>query len=258
MRALFFLSALAIAICGAVIVSTGWTLRTQLNGHYQTNLEALTVTINELDQTIAALQRDTVAFNDYLRTLREQLGKIGDDVDSLNKETDKLSKLAGVAAPQILSDSSKMVDESSKIVRQTANDLGKIPNDLLATQRASMYAISGSLNSISAALNSTSTEIGKSITETGSATQSTLVISKIVLEASEEQLADLQNGSLKRLPTTMAALSDQLQVHLQLIRSSYDLVRQVTTPIIALGLGLLFIGLRWMLVNLNIAPTKPN
>lgn len=250
-RAIASLLSLGTAICGAVIVSAAWTLSAKLDGQYKTNLEALGGTINELDRTIAALKMDTTAFNEYLNILREHLGEIGNEVDSLNREADKLSKLAGISAPQILSDSSKILIEVSKMTRQSANDLGSIPKDPLAYQRANLYSSAGSLDSLSNTLNSTSTEIGKSIKEVGSATQNTLTNSKLVLEASSEQIAILQNGSLKRLPTTLEALSLQLQAHLRLIDSSYDLVRQAINPIMALGFALFFIGLRGIFVNSN-------
>jgi len=247
---------LGITICGVAIIITGWNLRSKLEGPYQRNLQALSVTINEMDIGVKALQKDTLSFDTYLVTVQAELKQTKGSVNTLNGEVSKLILVAGTDAPKVLTDCALSLKEASKMIKKTSNQAGEIWKDPLADQRKSLYSIAGNLSSTSSTLQSVSTEIGGMTRQIGKATTQSLKSSVIVIEATDKHLGMLRNGSLKQVPATMTALSSQLQTHLHLIESSYDLLRKITLPILLLGIWCILSGIRGMIRPLGI-PSSP-
>lgn len=238
------LLSIGVAACGIIIVWTGMDLRDRLSGPYQTNLKALSATINELNKTVFALQKDTATFNRYLDTLRLQLKQTGLAVDAIDKETKKLLALSGTAIPKVLDDTSKAVTEASKTISEGSNSIGNIPGDPFAATRSNLYLISGTLSGMAQTMEPVAEEVRNSSRDVATATGNGMASMMVVLTASEVNLKTLQHGSMERLPDVMEALSGQLKAHLHLIESSYDFVSRISTPLIALGVGFILMGLR--------------
>jgi hypothetical protein len=240
--------ALGTALCGAAIVYTGWNLHFQASGPFKKNLDALAATIKELDRTIIDLRRDFGSFNGYLGTLRDNLKITKSNTCALEMESGKFIVLIGTSTPKLLADTARLIQEASKISRTTADQAGQIPTDPLNSQRKSMYNIAGTLTDSAGTLETVSSDIAAQAIKVEEITKSSFETAESVLEASSGQIEILTDGSLKHVPVVMESMAEQLNAHLQLIESSYNLVQRVTIPIIAVGLGFFFIGLRGMLL----------
>ena len=112
-----------------------------------------------------------------------------------------------------------------------------------------MYRMAGTLTGSAGTLGAVSSDIAELAKQIGNTTSTSIVTAETVVASTDKQINMFQDGSLKHVPAIMESLSAQMNTHLLLIESSYDLLRRVTVPIIAIGLGFLFIGMRSMLLS---------
>jgi len=237
------------ALCGFVIVYNGVLLHARSAGPFKENLDALSGTIKELDKTIVDLRGEIKAFDGYVGALMGSLKQTKRNIDSLNKETGEFVGLVGTKAPELIANSSDLINDAAKALRETADQLGyMVPWDLAASQRAIMYKMAGTAEDSAKTLGSAASDVGRLAGEIGGTTRSSLQTAGSLLNATNEQIGMLKDGTLQHVPAVMESTSKQLKAHLQIIDSSYDLVRRVTIPLVAVGLCFVFVGLRGLLL----------
>lgn len=233
--------------CGVIITVSGWQLEADLNGPFRDNLAAMEKTIQELDQTIKKAGADVAQFDAYLGEVQKQLLAIQSGMGTTNGKVSDLVMLAGQSSRKVLVDASSSLNDASHMLRVTANQAGEIPFDPLADQRSDMYSMAGTLKSTSRTLKTTAESLTKMTGEFGEAAQSLIAEAQKTVEATADQIGVLKVGSFRQIPQTLSAASDQMHAHLKMLSASSHLVVQCCRPVMALGLGVLLLGLRDLL-----------
>lgn len=243
-------------LAGLAIWWCTWQIFHQGTSAYESNLTAISKTLQEVNTQVDSLRLDSTHFKKYLDEVSGGLKQTATDLIEVQKSSDQFLDVTVKESIKSFTGASKSCTDIASILGSTATQLGQIPTNPLGSQRNSLYSIGGFFNALSTTIAVESKEMEKQSAAIHASLASTLTNSSKLLSSTEKQVTIFSNGSLNSFPNTLATISTQLSANRQLMAVSSDIIKKVSWLVALFGGGFFFSGLTGFFLANSVVPTR--